>query len=182
LFRPLAQYGGSLKVVAFLGDDMQLPPFGQSQIETMKNPFAILPKLIEQGNCDENFLKNQYRMHFTIAKFLDSNIYFGRLITPLDRIMENMRIVNARSPISWINVAGHQSKKGMSTMNYGEVDAIREVIAARNLKPNDYAVITGYDAQRGLLARGLDDIGGKERVYTVDSYQGHEAPIGISYL
>jgi superfamily I DNA and/or RNA helicase len=145
----------------------------------MKNPFSILPKLIAQGDCDENFLKNQYRMHFTIAKFLDLNIYLGRLITPLDRIMENMRIQNERSPISWINVVAHQSKRGMSTMNHGEVDAIREVIIARKLLPNQYAVITGYDAQRGLLARGLKDIGGNERVYTVDSYQGHEAPIGM---
>jgi superfamily I DNA and/or RNA helicase len=179
LFRPLAQYGGSLKVVAFLGDDMQLPPFGQSQIETMKNPFSILPNLIAQGDCDENFLKNQYRMHPKIANFLDLNIYRGRLITPLDRIMESMRIQNARSPISWINIVANQSKKGMSTMNHGEVAAIREVIIARKLKPVEYAIITGYDAQRGLLARGLEDIGGKERVYTVDSYQGHEAPIGM---
>jgi superfamily I DNA and/or RNA helicase len=180
LFRPLAQYGGSLKVVAFLGDDKQLPPFGQSQFDTLMNPFSILPKLIAQGDCDENFLMNQYRMHYTIAKFLDENMYFGRLITPLDRIMENMSIVGGRSPISWINVRSRQSMKGMSTMNQGEVDAIRNVIFERKLNPTDYAVITGYDAQRGALARGLEDIGGKERVYTVDSYQGHEAQIGKS--
>jgi superfamily I DNA and/or RNA helicase len=179
LFRPLAQYGRSLQVVAFLGDDMQLPPFGQSEI-AMHNPFSLLPKLIKAGECDENFLKHQYRMHFTIAKFLDLNVYFGRLITPLDRIMENMKIENAKSPISWINVVSRQSKSGFSTMNHGEVAAIRQVIIARKLEPSEYAVITGYDAQRNLLARGLEDIGGKERVYTVDSYQGHEAPIGKS--
>jgi hypothetical protein len=128
------QYVKSLEVVAFLCDDMQLPPFGQSEIKSMNN--LILPSLISAGVCDENFLKHQYRMHHTIAKFLDLNVYFSRLITPIERIFSSANL-DGRSPIAWINIVSRQS--GFSTMNHGEADAIRDVIIARNLKPTDYA-------------------------------------------
>lgn len=156
---------------------MQLPPYGSNQLE-VENPFGILPRLKQKGLCLESRLEHQYRMHFTIANFLDLNVYDGRLKTPLEARLNSVSI-GARSPISWIDIKTSQSRRGTSTLNFGEVDAVKSIIVKRGLKPTDYAVVTGYDAQRGAMSRALKDLGSyhNERVYTIDSYQGHEAPI-----
>lgn len=175
IFYPLSIYGDTLKCFALLGDDMQLPPHGSSDLE-LSNPFTFLPRLKRDSHCVETRLEYQYRMHFTIAKFRDTNVYKGKLKTPPSRMLDLLDV----NPIAWIDVKSRQTRRGTSIQNASEANAIKSIICARRLGPFEYAVITGYDAQRRLLSDTLADLGKyhNERVYTIDSYQGHEAPIG----
>ncbi|KAF7316711.1 hypothetical protein HMN09_00404200 [Mycena chlorophos] len=160
-FLPMIElYSTTLRKMVFVGDDKQLAPYGQGQIDSLRSVFEM--KHLRQ---DAIFLDTQSvcfhpsRAKFDIqckpsmptqlGGFISQNVYEGKL-----------RSVHKMRDRCWWFVdvpQGEESMKGSSWINMGEVKAVVDV--ARKLKDRgkSFRVITPYDAQRGMLERNEDD-------------------------
>ncbi|KAJ7678920.1 P-loop containing nucleoside triphosphate hydrolase protein [Mycena polygramma] len=184
----------TLRKMCFIGDDKQLPPYGQEDLQDLQSIFEV-PHL--QRLC--LFLDTQCRFSFTltwtfvteildrmppqIGSFISSNIYDGKLNS------------NPQHPISdtiiacqFIDVVGSKERiqaTGTSIVNKLEAEAVLKLAQYLQEQEKNYKIITPYDAQRVLIEDSMKETDGlrwEEKVYNVDSFQGNEEDIIVISL
>lgn len=156
----------SLRKCCFIGDDKQLPPFGQDDLESLQSIFEV-PHLRD----NVVFLDTQYRMPPQLGDFISEAVYDGKLKSnpkhPITRDLVTIKIVDAE---------GSEQPAGDSFQNKAECKEIMKIAALLEKQKKNYKIITPYDGQRNLLEKTLQseglDWGGK--VFNVDSFQGNE--------
>ncbi|KAJ7455351.1 P-loop containing nucleoside triphosphate hydrolase protein [Mycena galericulata] len=157
----LHRFSTSLEKLVFIGDDKQLPPYGQSNIDSLQSVFEL-----EHLRKEAIFLDTQC-MPEQLGAFIGKHVYGGklksvhRITTPCCR---------------FINVEGKETTKGRSWINVAEAHAT--IAAARECHESgrSYRILTPYDAQRALLEATLKaaKIPWENKVFCVDSFQGNE--------
>ncbi|KAF8843772.1 P-loop containing nucleoside triphosphate hydrolase protein [Paxillus ammoniavirescens] len=72
----LHRFRSTLSKLVFIGDDKQLPPYGQEDIPELRSVFEF-PHLRKRAL----FLDTQYRMPHIFGRFVSQKVYNGKLIT-----------------------------------------------------------------------------------------------------
>ncbi|KAL9714395.1 hypothetical protein Ac2012v2_002708 [Leucoagaricus gongylophorus] len=160
----------SLRKACFIGDDKQLPPFGQDD----SNPDA-LPSIFEFAHLRGHayFLNIQYRMPPQMGELISETVYDGCLSS------------NPRHPINnqimachFVDVHGQEKRKEDSFMNEEERDIVLQI--AKYLQDNafNYKIISPYDAQRNSIEIKMknspEGLRWENTCFNVDSFQGNE--------
>ncbi|KZT73688.1 P-loop containing nucleoside triphosphate hydrolase protein [Daedalea quercina L-15889] len=161
---PALQQFPSIHKMCFIGDDKQLPPFGQDQNEELKSIFEV-PHL----RSDALMLNIQYRMPPHLGGFISEAVYDAQLASnPLHPI---------KKPESYFVDVGEESQEkrnGTSWMNTLERQAVLKIAAKLQEEGKDYRIITPYDAQRSLIENEMKASGlaWQDKCFNVDSFQG----------
>ncbi|RDB26164.1 Regulator of nonsense transcripts 1 [Hypsizygus marmoreus] len=164
-FPPLHRFCHTLRKLVFIGDDKQLAPYGESDVEGLCSVFEK-PHL-RNGAV---FLDTQYRMPVPIGNFISRNVYSKRL--------KSVHEIKAASCCSFVNVPnGREERKGFSWVNTQEIRAALKLARLFHATGKSYRIITPYDAQRSQLENGLkaEKVPWQDRCFNVDSFQGNEA-------
>ncbi|KAJ6609215.1 P-loop containing nucleoside triphosphate hydrolase protein [Mycena sp. CBHHK59/15] len=164
------KFQSSLRKMCFIGDDKQLPPYGQEDLQDLQSIFQ-LPQL--RRLC--LFLDTQYRMPPQIGAFVSSHVYDGKLNSNPQHPIPNSIVACQFIDVS----AGKEQAPTTSTSIINSLESKAAIKLAQHLQDHDknYKIITPYDAQRVLIEEGMQKIDGlhwEEKVYNVDSFQGNE--------
>ncbi|KAG9314970.1 P-loop containing nucleoside triphosphate hydrolase protein [Chiua virens] len=152
----------TLSKLVFIGDNKQLPPYGQEDIPELRSVFEF-PHLQARAV----FLNTQYRMPHVIGRFISQKVYGGKLKTQHEsKALEACRFVDVNK--------GREVKTGSSWRNFEEARVVVKLARLYESKKMSFRIITPYDAQRShieerLKSEGLDN---KDKVFNVDSFQG----------
>ena len=151
------------------------------------------------GNCT-TMLKNQRRMTKEIGDLISKFFYDGELKTPEDKIKRDEKegpILESKRSLVFIDTSDqkerHSEKEkgfgGKSSINLCNANIVDETLSAlekllkQSKKKREVAVISGYGGQVRLLNKRIDKKSFRhvaiKEASTVDSFQGHEAPIVI---
>ncbi|KAF5359601.1 hypothetical protein D9756_003109 [Leucocoprinus leucothites] len=160
----------SIRKACFIGDDKQLPPFGQEDT----NPDA-LPSIFEFDHLRGHayFLNTQYRMPPQIGELISEAVY--------DRCLNSNPhhcISNQIMACHFVDVASSEKRKDDSFMNEGERDIVLKI--AKYLQDNElsYKIISPYDAQRNAIETKMknspEGLKWENTCFNVDSFQGNE--------
>ncbi|KAJ7761895.1 P-loop containing nucleoside triphosphate hydrolase protein [Mycena maculata] len=175
-FLPLiSRFSHTLRKLVFIGDDKQLAPYGQNDVQTLRSVFEM-----EHLRRSALFLDTQYRlvgvvnlkamliparMPTQLGKFIGQHVYDNKLKTIHPDATQCCHFINVKK--------GREIQKGLSWVNIAEVSAA--VAEARKLDARglSYRIITPYDAQRGMLETALKaaKIPWEDKVFCVDSFQ-----------
>ncbi|KAL4249796.1 hypothetical protein ABKN59_007616 [Abortiporus biennis] len=158
-------FGASINKFVLIGDDKQLPPYGEEDIKGLNSIFEM--KHLRKHVV---FLDTQYRMPTPIGNFISKHVYKGRLTT--------QHGIDCTSSCRLVDVShGEEVAQGTSWINYQERDAVIHLARKYNSQNKSYRIITPYDPQRGLLEKGLKDakLPWQDKCFCVDSFQGNEA-------
>ncbi|RXW22846.1 hypothetical protein EST38_g3012 [Candolleomyces aberdarensis] len=143
----------SLRKVCWIGDNKQLPPHGQEQLEELQSIFEV-PHLEKHVI----FLDTQYRMPPEIGGIISDAIYGSKLKSnPLHPVTSDT------ISCYFINVPqGRESKAETSWKNIAEQAVVLKL--AQHLQEADmaYKIITPYEGQT------------TDKCFNVDSFQGNE--------
>lgn len=138
-------------------------------------------------------LRDQYRMHPLIGKFVSDNFYEGQLRSPNSEEMAKMKSHNLgmynNSAIAWINVGknfgSEETTSQYSKSRKAEIDCVCDEVE-KILSLNDnytIGVITFYKLQAERLKRYFEDLPYNQKIRcqvgTVDAFQGKEFDIVI---
>jgi superfamily I DNA and/or RNA helicase len=170
------------------GDHKQLPPYSatdnEDDRETVISLFEYL--LDRYGRNLPILLRKQYRMNDVIAQFPNKAFYDGKLETAeQNRDWQIGRL----SPLAGVHTTGgeQQSAGTHSYQNQNEAEIVAEeveyLINESNLSPENIGIISGYNAQIGMIKKRLkklNDVPTNDiTVDTVDSFQGGEREVII---
>ncbi|KAH7439247.1 hypothetical protein KP509_04G052000 [Ceratopteris richardii] len=167
-----------LEMLSVVGDPCQLPPYG---IGPKLSVFDLLAQ-----SCDVKHLEEQYRMPYSIAEFVSTEFYGGKLKTD-----PNKRKKDSDGALLWVNIKGTiDSTTGTSLSNQKEAEAVVDwcrtwkSTCKETIKRGKVIVLTLYEAQRSLISGFLAEEGMGEEVivYNADSFQGQEADIVLISL
>ncbi|TCD66239.1 hypothetical protein EIP91_001642 [Steccherinum ochraceum] len=152
-----------LRKVCLFGDPQQLPPFGQEKAPGIRSIFDFT-----HLKSSSFFLNVQYRMPTQLGHFISEHVYNSQI--------ESEHWLKDTSCVAFVDVAaGHEEKCGTSHINKAEAEVIVDLVR-HYYRDRDFCVITPYDAQRALIQRRLKaEQLPSDRVFNVDSFQGHEA-------
>lgn len=157
----------TLRKMCFIGDDKQLPPFGQEDLQDLQSIFENT-----HLRKDALFLDIQYRMPPQLGKIISESVYEGRLQSD-----PNHPIANKIMACHFINIPeGKEKQYNKSFMNELECQAILKL--ARRLQENgkSYRIITPYEAQRNHIELSMKnaELQWGNTCFNVDSFQGNE--------
>ncbi|KAG1876597.1 P-loop containing nucleoside triphosphate hydrolase protein [Suillus subalutaceus] len=142
---PLFTSHTSIRKVCFIGDDKQLPPYGQDDIQDLKSIFEV--KHLKDHAI---FLDTQYRMPPQIGKFISEAVYDCVLKSdPLHPVTDE------RMACHFINIPSQEQLHGTSWKNLGECQTILRIASMLQEKNKQFRIITPYDAQRSLIEEGF---------------------------
>ncbi|KAG5651359.1 hypothetical protein H0H81_008928 [Sphagnurus paluster] len=131
----------TLRKVCFIGDDKQLPPFGQEDLQDLQSIFEV-PHLRPHAL----FLNIQYRMPPQIGAIISDLVYDGKLNSnPKHPITEE--IIACR----FIDIPGHEKVKENSYMNELECEAVIKLAEKLQEQQKAYQIITPYEGQRSTI-------------------------------
>lgn len=156
-----------LRKLCFIGDDKQLPPYGQEDLQDLQSIFEI-PHLQKQVV----FLNTQYRMPPQIGNIISELVYEKKLKSnPSHPITEDM------TACYFVEALGKE--KGLTTGSFkNEVEASHIIQLAKKLeeKERKYRIITPYEGQRNYIETLMKDEGLEwgDKCFNVDSFQGNE--------
>ncbi|KAJ7593322.1 P-loop containing nucleoside triphosphate hydrolase protein [Mycena floridula] len=159
-------FQASLRKVCFIGDDKQLPPYGQEDVDDLQSIFEV-PHLRPSAL----FLDIQYRMPPQLGSFISKEIYEGQLHSnPKHPVTDDI------PAIQFVDAPGNerQNQTG-SWMNQLECDTIIKLAQLLQDENMTYKIITPYDAQRNLIENTMKDTEGlvwEDKCFNVDSFQG----------
>ncbi|GLB40322.1 putative AAA domain containing protein [Lyophyllum shimeji] len=163
----LSTSSSNLRKACFIGDDKQLPPFGQEDLQDLQSIFEI-PHL----HPLRLFLDTQYRMPPQIGAIISNLVYDSKLKSnPTHPITD--KVLACR----FIDVPGHEQLNGSSFMNLLECEAVIKLAQQLQVQQKAYQIITPYEGQRGIIeARMKDtpDLDWENKCFNVDSFQGNE--------
>jgi regulator of nonsense transcripts 1 len=162
-----SKYVSSLRKLCFIGDDKQLPPHGQEEIESLQSIFEVahLRDLVI-------LLDTQYRMPPQIGDFISHAVYDNKLLS------------NPEHPITSKTIAcylidvceGTEKRDGTSFKNLAECDAVLQIAEHLQNKSQSYRIITPYDPQTKAIEEGMKEkqLNWEDKCFNVDSFQGNE--------
>jgi len=156
----------TIRKVCFIGDDQQLPPYGQEDIQDLKSIFEVA-----HLTDTRILLDTQYRMPPQIGAFISEAIYSGLL-----QSWEDHPITGEDMACRFVNVRGQEESDQKSWKNTEECEAILQIAAAFESQGRSYRIITPYEAQRSLMEQGMKDreLIWEDKCFNVDSFQGNE--------
>ncbi|KAG6856897.1 hypothetical protein H0H87_012478 [Tephrocybe sp. NHM501043] len=156
-----------LRKMCFIGDDMQLPPFGQEDLQDLQSIFEV-PHL----RAHALFLNIQYRMPPQIGDIISELVYDAKLLSnPLHPV------TNTSIACYFIDIPGHEERHENSFMNILECDATIILSQQLQMQQKAYQIITPYDGQRSTIEAEMMQTPGldwKNKCFNVDSFQGNE--------
>ncbi|CAK5269394.1 unnamed protein product [Mycena citricolor] len=148
----ITQYEKTLRKMCFIGDNKQLPPFGQEDLQDLQSIFEI-PHL--QSFCI--FLDIQYRMPPQIGDFISQHVYDSKLSSnPMHPIP------NSHIACQFINVVNSKEKlqvTSTSITNEKECAVVLQLSQHLQNHNKNFKIITPYDAQRELIQEALRSAG-----------------------
>ncbi|KAK0235956.1 P-loop containing nucleoside triphosphate hydrolase protein [Armillaria nabsnona] len=153
------RFASSLQKMVFIGDDKQLPPYGQSDIPDLESVFEK-----EHLHRKRHVLDTQYRIPKPIGDFISEHIYKNRLQT--------VHEISSKTCCCFVNVSGGREKEKMQ--NEKEIQAVVKIANILQGRGKSFKVITPYDAQRSAIEKALKDakLSWEDKCYNVDSFQG----------
>ncbi|KAH0833021.1 P-loop containing nucleoside triphosphate hydrolase protein [Lanmaoa asiatica] len=160
----LHHFQSTLSKLVFIGDNKQLPPYGQEDVPELRSVFEF-PHLRKRAV----FLNTQYRMPHVIGTFISWNVYGAKLFTLHDSTNpEACRFIDVNK--------GRETKKGHSWINFEEARIVAKLARSYESRKKSFRIITPYDAQRSLIENQLksEDLQWQDKVFNVDSFQGNE--------
>ncbi|PSS19948.1 hypothetical protein PHLCEN_2v3121 [Hermanssonia centrifuga] len=155
----------TIEKLCFIGDDKQLPPYGQEDIEELLSIFEI-PHL----RLEALFLDTQYRMPPQLGEFISDAVYDGQLSSNPDHPITGLACF-------FVDVNGATEKRnGTSWENPLERAAVLQIAARFQEDSESFRIITPYDAQRSTIENDLKAAGlsWENKCFNVDSFQGNE--------
>ncbi|MDI9347416.1 MAG: TM0106 family RecB-like putative nuclease [Methylacidiphilales bacterium] len=183
--------------VVILGDQMQLsqPCKGSHPPHTAD---SVLSYLLEDNNTIPPthgvFLSNTYRMHPELCKFISDSIYEGRLSSDTStsfRYLQSNSVTEIKPYGITTRYVEHQK---CSAMSIEEVEAVKHICGLllqhnyidngekKPITAQDILVVTPYNLQVAALKAGLAGFLPRERIGTIDKFQGQEALVSIISL
>ncbi|KAJ6576608.1 P-loop containing nucleoside triphosphate hydrolase protein [Mycena vulgaris] len=157
----LYSFSKSLQKLVFIGDDKQLPPYGQNSIDSLQSVFEM-----EHLRQQAIFLDTQC-MPEQLGSFIRKHVYDDKLKT----------VHSITTPCCrFISVKGNEVAKGRSWINVAEAQAAIAEARQYHARGRSYRILTPYDAQRAILETNLKaaKIPWENKVFCVDSFQGNE--------
>ncbi|EIM87813.1 uncharacterized protein STEHIDRAFT_146026 [Stereum hirsutum FP-91666 SS1] len=151
--------------VVFIGDDKQLPPYGQENICGLQSVFEI-----SRLRSKAKLLAVQYRMPRVVGSFISRHVYDGKL--------ETVHAITSASACRFVDVQkGREKQEGHSWINAEECHVAVRIAQRYNDEGKDFRIITPYDAQRNLIEGALrrESIPWADKVFNVDAFQGNES-------
>ncbi|KAF7424521.1 hypothetical protein PC9H_009828 [Pleurotus ostreatus] len=150
-----ARFNSTLRKLVFIGDDKQLPPHGQGDIEDLQSIFEM------------EHLRNHDRMPVVIGNFISTNVYGSRLRT--------VHQVRWQQSCLFVDVSnGKEAQQGTSWTNIPEIRAVIKIAQRFHKQGKPYRIITPYDAQRSKIEGMLkqEKLPWEDKCFNVDSFQG----------
>nr|GAT46571.1 predicted protein [Mycena chlorophos] len=172
----LDQYGATLRKMCFIGDDKQLPPYGQEDLQDLQSVFEVTH--LQQQSF---FLNTQYRMPPQIGSFISQKVYDGQL-----KSNPHHPVPDTEVACYFVDVIG--SREVLNNKTYSnpmEMQAVIQLASLFQERNKSYKIITPYDGQRELIEhtmKATEGLDWEEKVYNVDSFQGNEEDIIIISL
>jgi regulator of nonsense transcripts 1 len=161
-------FGKTLRKMCFVGDDKQLPPHGQDDLQNLQSIFEV-----DHLRESLTFLDTQYRMPPQIGDFISEQVYDGDLLSHSGHVVPSSAIA-----CRFVDVNGSEQldQDGKSLLNRKEVKAITRLAHHLQEENKSFRIITPYDAQRGALEEALrdEDLNWEDKCFNVDSFQGNE--------
>lgn len=155
----------TIRKVCFIGDDKQLPPYGQEEIQNLQSIF-------EKPHLQRKFLDTQYRMPPQIGSFISQEVYDNKLDSnPLHPVK------SSTIACQFIDVEdGFEQHDNTSWKNLKEIEAVMLLAQRLQDEGRNFRIITPYDAQRSLIESDLKEQGLQwaDKCFNVDSFQGNE--------
>ncbi|KAL0065073.1 hypothetical protein AAF712_007909 [Marasmius tenuissimus] len=157
---------GTLRKMCLIGDDKQLPPYGQEDLKNLRSVFEVKHL---QGRID--LLDTQYRMPPQIGQFISDHVYDGELNSnpkhPITDKVLACRLVDAH---------GKEESDGMSFKNTSEATVILTIAQHLQAANKSYRIITPYDGQRNYIEQEMKkaNMDWGDTCFNVDSFQGNE--------
>ncbi|KAL6307425.1 P-loop containing nucleoside triphosphate hydrolase protein [Sparassis latifolia] len=172
---PLSNFP-TIRKLCFIGDDKQLPPYGQDENEERKSVFEV-PHLRSLAL----FLDTQYRMPPQIGEFISDAVYDGQLQSnPLHPVPISDKLTACYFIDLACKLFSLSLYNDLTLISYLENNLERQAvlkIASRLQTENkNYRIITPYDAQRSALEDDMKKAGmpWEDKCFNVDSFQGNE--------
>jgi len=164
-----SDFHSTLCKAIFIGDDKQLPPYGQEDLQDLQSIFEIahLRKFAL-------FLNTQYRMPPQIGCVVSEAVYDNELKSnPFHPITDEVPACR------FIDVAGSEKKNHNtgSIMNLQECEVVLKLAFHLQEQQKDYQIITPYEDQRSTIEdhmRGTPGLDWENKCFNVDSFQGNE--------
>ncbi|KAJ2926342.1 hypothetical protein H1R20_g10754, partial [Candolleomyces eurysporus] len=159
----------SLRKVCWIGDNKQLPPHGQEELEELRSIFEV-PHLKKHVV----FLDTQYRMPPEIGGIISDAIYDSKLKSnPLHPVTSDT------ISCYFVDVPqGQESKAETSWKNVAEQAVVLKL--AQHLQEADmaYKIITPYEGQttgiEHLMKQSESGLSWADKCFNVDAFQGNE--------
>ncbi|KAK7050877.1 hypothetical protein VNI00_004989 [Paramarasmius palmivorus] len=173
-FGPFDIAKNTLRKVCFIGDDKQLPPYGQEDLGDLKSIFEV-----EHLRSRIDFLDTQYRMPPQIGSFISEQVYDSLLKSnPLHRITDEILACRL------VDVNGKEEPEGSSFKNTSEALMILKIGQQLQEAKEDYRIITPYDGQRNYVEHLMkeQELQWEDKCFNVDSFQGNEEDIIVISL
>ncbi|KAG1831993.1 hypothetical protein DFJ58DRAFT_876079, partial [Suillus subalutaceus] len=130
---PLFTSHTSIRKICFIGDDKQLPHYGQDDIHDLKSIFEV--KHLKDHAL---FLNTQYRMPPQIGNFISQAVYDGLLESNMQH-----PVTNERMAYHFINIPSQEHRK-----NLGQCQTIFHIATILQAKNKRFRIITPYDTQQ----------------------------------
>ncbi|KAJ3714136.1 P-loop containing nucleoside triphosphate hydrolase protein, partial [Lentinula raphanica] len=164
----LTSCGGRLKKLCLIGDDKQLPPHGQEEIQDLQSIFEI-----EHFHAHLYLLDTQYRMPPQMGEFISSAVYEGAL-----RSNPKHAIADHVIACWFIEASGTESEMNNgSFINEAEAVAVIQLAEVLEKSGRNYRIVTPYDSQRNHIEKLMkenEQVTWENRCFNVDSFQGNE--------
>ncbi|CAO1635553.1 unnamed protein product [Parajaminaea phylloscopi] len=164
-----ARHHRTLGRVGFFGDHRQLAPFGSDTIIGVDSAFE-LRHLRDRATM----LNKCYRLPTSLGAFISREVYGGELMTAGPSL-------SLRKAIRFFDIGSGKEEKGETSFtNRVEAEAVCDFVQHHLADTTlDFKVLAPYTGQRDLLESMLKGRGlaWQDRVFTIDSFQGHEAEI-----
>lgn len=163
----LARHAETLGRIAFFGDHKQLAPHGHDTIPGIESAFE-LPHLVNSAIM----LDRCYRLPQGLASFISRHVYDSKLEAagPDLSLQDTVRFFDIEG--------GREDKRAMSFVNDVEARAIVSFVEQHfDDHTLDFRVIVPYTGQRDEIEKMLKSrtLPWKDRVFTIDSFQGQES-------
>ncbi|CAE8588924.1 unnamed protein product [Polarella glacialis] len=188
----LVPLGRRCEQVVLIGDHKQLPATVLSKLAQREGlGISLFERMVHSNGLETTILTEQRRMHSSIAEFPNMAFYDSQLVNAADdnalTAVPGFPWPNPECRVSFVDVSssqgsGVEGKRGFSSYNVGEADAVARTLQGvlrAGYPPQQIVVLTAYLAQkyeiiRAIRDRGLDSYLGAISVDTVDAYQGME--------
>lgn len=163
---PLSIYS-TIQKMCFIGDNKQLPPYGQDEVQELKSVFEV-DHLFKSALL----LDIQYRMPPHIGDFISKTIYNNELASYKEHPIPSQVMAT-----TFIHVQDATEKKFQTSyVNAEESKAVMKIAEKLEMENKSYRIITPYDAQRNYLEKEMKAFGlrWENKCFNVDSFQGNE--------